>query len=106
MPVHIIDASVPTPKQTAMEKLQAAYGWLLEAAEENDDYLPIEEVDRAARRVKMTDEHKREYAMYRKACRFTGVEAVRADFLMGEYPSCVAQEMQSGLKAMGKAAGR
>ena len=109
MPIHIIPTSeLPKrPKQTAMEKLEDAYIWLEQANEEGDDYLPFEEVDRAARRVKMTEEQKREYALYRRACRVAGVEAVRADFLMDEYPLCVWQEMQqSGLKAMGTAAGQ
>lgn len=55
--------------------------------------LAIEEAERNARRVKMTEQQKREYALYRKACRFAGVEPTRADFLSGDLPSCVTREM-------------
>jgi hypothetical protein len=85
----------------------------------------IGETERWAKSVKMTDQQKREYALYRKACRFAGVGPTRADFLAGDIPSCVTREMEwlqsplskmtldgvvilqatKGLKAMGKAAG-
>lgn len=51
------------------------------------------EAERSARRVKMTEQQKREYSLYRKACRFAGVEPTRADFLAGDIPSCVTREM-------------
>ena len=73
----------------------------------------------------MTEQQKREYKLYRKACRFSGVWPTRADFVAGDIPSCVKSEMRwlqsplsklsleevvilqakQGLKAMGKAAG-
>jgi hypothetical protein len=55
----------------------------------------------------MTDDQKREYTLYRKACRFAGVERVRKDFLAGDIPSCVTREMdwQRPAKAMGVAVG-
>lgn len=54
----------------------------------------MEEAERSARRVKMTEQQKREYALYRKACRFAGVWPTRADFLAGDFPSCVTREMK------------
>jgi len=60
----------------------------------------------------MTEQQKREYKLYRKACRFSGVEATRVDFLAGDIPSCVTREMvwmqqqKQPQLAMGKAAGR
>jgi hypothetical protein len=32
----------------------------------------------------LTEQQKREYKLYRKACRVQGVEPVRADFLAGD----------------------
>jgi hypothetical protein len=37
----------------------------------------------------LTEQQKREYKLYRKACRVQGVEPVQADFLAGDIPSCV-----------------
>lgn len=44
--------------------------------------------------MRMTDKQKREYKLYRKECRFCGVEPVRADFLAGDIPSCVTNWMK------------
>lgn len=95
MPVHVIPTS-EVPQAAAMDLLKAAHEWMFQAVEEEDDLgldLALEETDRAARRVKMTEPQKREYALYRKACRTVGVMANRADFLMGEIDSCVTREM-------------
>ena len=60
----------------------------------------------------MTEQQKREYKLYRKACRFAGVWPTRADFLAGDIPSCVTREMEGQRQmqqpqiAMGAAAGR
>jgi hypothetical protein len=43
--------------------------------------------------AKMTQQQKLEYKMYRAECRIRNVEPVRADFLMGEIPSCVAYQL-------------
>lgn len=93
-----------------MDTLRKAWGNVLQAQEKKDDLsfqLALEEVARAARRVEMTAQQEREYALYRRACRATGVESTRADFLLSEIPSCVTREMdyrlkqqRSGLKAM------
>ena len=59
----------------------------------------------------MTEQQKREYKLYRKACRFAGVWPTRADFVAGDIPSCVKHEMtwmqqrNQPQIAMGKAAG-
>jgi hypothetical protein len=71
----------------------------------------IEEAERSARRVKMTEQQKREYALYRKACRFAGVVPTRADFLAGDIPKCVTREIgwlssQVQQLAIGAAVGR
>ena len=42
----------------------------------------------------LTEQQKREYKLYRKACRVQGVEPVRADFLAGDIPSCVTNWMK------------
>ena len=42
----------------------------------------------------MTEQQKREYKLYRKACRFAGVWPTRADFVAGDIPSCVTREMK------------
>jgi hypothetical protein len=58
--------------------------------------------------MRMTAEQKREYKLYRSACRFAGVWPTRADFLAGDIPSCVAKEMtwQQPQIVMGAAVGR
>jgi hypothetical protein len=66
---------------------------LVKEAEDLAFQEAIEEAARAARRVKMTEQQKSEYKLYRKACRFAGVEPTRADFLLGDIPSCVTREM-------------
>ena len=71
----------------------------------------IEEPEHWAKRVRMTEQQKAEYKLYRKACGFSGVVPTRADFLAGDIPSCVTREMdwQRGTrqpKAMGAAVGR
>jgi hypothetical protein len=44
--------------------------------------------------MKMTEQQKAEYKMYRNECRISNVEPVRADFLAGEIPSCVSFHME------------
>jgi len=39
--------------------------------------------------MRMTEQQKREYKLYRKECRVSNVEPVLADFLAGDIPSCV-----------------
>ena len=58
--------------------------------------------------MRMTEQQKREYALYRKECRLSNVEPVRADFLSGDIPSCVRHqlELQKPQAAMGATAGR
>lgn len=53
----------------------------------------IEETERWAKCVKMTEQQKADYELYRAACRVSGVEPTRADFLLGDIPSCVTLEM-------------
>ena len=57
----------------------------------------------------MTEQQKREYKLYRAACRVSGVWPTRADFLVGDIPSCVTREMtwqRQPQLAMGVGAGR
>ena len=42
----------------------------------------------------LTEQQKREYKLYRKACRVQGVDPVQADFLAGDIPSCVTNWMK------------
>jgi hypothetical protein len=44
--------------------------------------------------MKMTEQQKSEYKLYRAACRISDVEPVRADFLAGDIPSCVIADME------------
>jgi hypothetical protein len=59
----------------------------------------------------MTTEQKQAYKLYRKECRFCGVEPVRKDFLAGDIPSCVTfhialtKRMNTQPQAMGAAVG-
>jgi hypothetical protein len=50
------------------------------------------------------------YKLYRKACKFAGVEPLLADFLAGDIPTCVTREMVfldgKQQRAMVAAAGR
>ncbi len=48
----------------------------------------------------MAEQQKADYKLYRKACRFSGVEPVRKDFLVGDIPSCVTREMDWQRQAM------
>lgn len=60
------------------------------------DYLAEELKEETAdntKRVKMTEQQKLEYKLYRKACRLNGVEPVRGDFMMGKWPSCVTHDL-------------
>ena len=71
----------------------------------------MEETEQWAKSVKMTEPQKLDYKLYRKACRFANVEPTRADFLLGDIPSCVKQEMTwlrqtQQPKTMAAAAGR
>jgi len=43
--------------------------------------------------MKMTEQQKLEYRLYRNGCRLEGVEPVRADFLVGEIPDSVISYM-------------
>ena len=66
-------------------------------AKEEADYTFQEEVQqalRAAKRVRMTEQQKIEYKLYREGCRLNGVEPVRADFLAAEIPNCVTYHME------------
>ncbi|HWO32401.1 MAG TPA: hypothetical protein VNO32_26700 [Candidatus Acidoferrum sp.] len=66
--------------------------------------------------MKMTDEQKVAYKAYRKECRISNVEPVRADFLAGDIPSCIdiewrlqieaAKKTKTNLKAKAATAGR
>lgn len=44
--------------------------------------------------MKMTEQQKLEYKLYRAECRISNVEPVRADFLAGEIPNCVTYHME------------
>jgi hypothetical protein len=44
--------------------------------------------------MKMTEQQRLEYKLYRAACRISNVEPVRADFLTGEFPDCVVSVME------------
>ena len=44
--------------------------------------------------MRMTEEQRREYALYRKECRISNVEPVLADFLAGVFPSRVNYQQQ------------
>ena len=60
------------------------------------DYLAEEEKLEQAEwlgRVKMTEQQRLEYKLYRKACRESNVEPTRADFLAGDVPDDVIDIM-------------
>ncbi len=44
--------------------------------------------------MKMTEQQKLEYKLYRAACRINNVEPVRADFLAGDISSGVINDME------------
>ena len=44
--------------------------------------------------MKMTEQQRLEYTIYRQACRVSNVEPVRADFLAGEIPDGVVSIME------------
>jgi hypothetical protein len=44
--------------------------------------------------MKMTEQQRLEYKLYRAACRVSNVEPVRNDFLAGEFPDCVVSIME------------
>jgi len=44
--------------------------------------------------MKMTEQQRLEYKLYRKECKISNVEPVLADFLAGEIPSCVTYHME------------
>jgi hypothetical protein len=61
------------------------------------DYLAEEEKQEQAERlgrVKMTEQQRLEYKLYRAACLLSNVEPVRADFLSGDIPWCVIHDME------------
>jgi len=78
------------------------------------DYLAEEEAQqeqRQANRAKMTEIQKLEYAVYRKECRKSGFEPVRAAFILGDIPDIVVDRMNdveiaSRQRAMAAVAGR
>jgi hypothetical protein len=49
---------------------------------------------RGSDEMKMTEQQKREYKAYRKECKVSNVEPVRADFLMGEIPSAIEHQLE------------
>lgn len=55
------------------------------------DYLAEEQTRKA---VKMTEQQRLEYKLYRKACPMSNVEPVLADFLAGDILSCVTHDME------------
>jgi hypothetical protein len=63
-----------------------------------------------ANNMRMTERQKADYKLYRKECKFNGVEPVRKDFLAGDIPSCVTfhmeltRKMEQAEVAMGVAA--
>jgi hypothetical protein len=48
---------------------------------------------RGENKMKMTEQQKVAYKAYRKECRISNVEPVRADFLAGDIPHCVAHQL-------------
>jgi hypothetical protein len=44
--------------------------------------------------MKITEQQRLEYKLYRAACLISNVEAVRADFLAGDFPDCVVSVME------------
>jgi hypothetical protein len=44
--------------------------------------------------MKMTEQQRLEYKLYRAGCRISNVEPVRADFLAGDIPDCVISVME------------
>jgi len=47
-----------------------------------------------AHNMKMTEQQRLEYKLYRQECRVSNVEPVRADFLAGEIPDAVIYHME------------
>jgi len=47
-----------------------------------------------ANNMRMTEQQKADYKLYRKECKFNGVEPARQDFLAGDIPSCVTFHME------------
>ena len=47
--------------------------------------------------MRMTNQQKAEYKLYRAECKLSGVEPSRKDFLGGEIPSCVRYQLQFGV---------
>jgi hypothetical protein len=58
--------------------------------------------------ARMTEQQKATYKLYRKECRISNVEPVRADFLAGDIPNCVHyhMELQKPQAAMAATVGR
>jgi len=57
------------------------------------DYL-AEEAQQQTSRVKMTEQQRLEYKLYRAACKINNVEPVRVDFLAGDINSGVIRDME------------
>jgi hypothetical protein len=55
--------------------------------------------------MKMTKQQKREYKAYRKECRISNVEPVRADFLAGDIPNCVRYHLEMQKPKEGRESG-
>ena len=86
-----------------MERIVIDY--LAEELKDLEFQQKVEETARWARGVKMTEQQKSEYKLYRAACRVSGVEPTRADFLLGDIPSCVMGEMDWQRKQQPKTMG-
>jgi len=44
--------------------------------------------------MKMTEQQKIEYSIYRAACKISNVEPVLKDFLLSDFPDCVVSVME------------
>jgi hypothetical protein len=56
--------------------------------------LEVQTAIKGATTMKMTEQQKLEYKLYRRECRISNVEPVLADFLAGDIPHCVAFHME------------
>jgi hypothetical protein len=54
--------------------------------------------------MKMTEQQKQQYKLYRSECQVSNVEPVRADFLAGDIPSCVLYRLDSQKPQVARAA--
>jgi hypothetical protein len=104
------------PKESKHRQKQSVR-WLMRKGNLNTEpWLKkmVQERERRAKRVKMTEQQRIEYKLYRQGCQINNFEPVRADFLAGDIPSCVIDYMGSEQnenewqrrKAMAATAGR